>query len=89
MAEPLSGQEASRNRALACRAQDCAEALGVQERYPNYRVFRIEHAKEGLMKTGVRIKGTDTGPTMRSALAGSPDWFEPAPSQVHRWWPWK
>ena len=61
----------------------------VKERYPNDRVFHYDQAKEALMKTGVRIKGTATGPTMRAALKGSPNRFEPAPSGVRGWWRWK
>jgi hypothetical protein len=61
----------------------------VRERYPNDRVFHYEQAKEALMKTGVRINGSATGPTMRKALAGSPDRFEPVTSHGRGWWRWK
>jgi hypothetical protein len=74
---------------LSGRALSDAVYAFVQERYPNARVFHYEQAKELLMKTGVRIKGTATGPTMRAALAGSPDRFEPATSHGRGWWRWK
>ena len=60
----------------------------VQERYKGDRVFHYETAKEALLKTGVRIKGRATGPTMRAALVGSPDRFEPVPGR-RGWWRWK
>ena len=61
----------------------------VQAQYPSDHVFHYEVAKEALMKTGVRIKGRATGPTMRAALVGSPDRFEPYPARGRGWWRWK
>ena len=55
---------------LSGRALSDAIYAFVQERYPNDRVFHYEQVKEAHIKTGVRIKGTATGPTMRAALAG-------------------
>ena len=74
---------------LSGRALSDAVHAFVQERYPKDRVFHYEQAKEALMKTGVRIKGTATGPTMRKALVGSPDRFEIATSHGRGWWRWK
>ena len=61
----------------------------VQSRYTTDRGFHYEIAKDAMLKTGVRIKGSATGPTMRSALVGSPDRFEPMPSRGRGWWRWK
>jgi hypothetical protein len=61
----------------------------VQERYATDRVFHYETAKEQLLATGVRIKGRATGPTMRKALVGSPEKFEPYPARGRGWWRWK
>lgn len=61
----------------------------VRELYTKDRAFHYETAKEALLRTGIRIKGRATGPTMRAALVGSPDRFEPMPARGRGWWRWK
>ncbi len=74
---------------LSGRALSDAIYPFVQERYPSDRVFHYETAKEALLKTGVRIKGRATGPTMRKALVGSSDRFELYPARGRGYWRWK
>ena len=57
----------------------------VVERYPN-REFHYEKARLELVKSGVAVKGT--GSTMRGALVGSPDRFEPVIGK-RGYWRWK
>lgn len=57
----------------------------VQRRYPNERNFHYETAKEQMLKDGVGIKGPVTGRTMRSALVGAKDRFEPLGRGMWRW----
>ncbi len=61
----------------------------VREKYAADRVFHYELAKEAMLRSGVRIKGRATGPTMRAALVGSPDRFEPYPARGRGFWRWK
>jgi hypothetical protein len=72
---------------LSGRALSDAIYPFVQQRYTTDRVFHYETAKEAMLKSGVRIKGSATGPTMRKALAGSPDRFEPTGRRGY--WRWK
>ena len=57
----------------------------VVERYPNCE-FHYEKARLELIKSGVAVKGT--GSTMRGALVGSPDRFEPVVGK-RGYWRWK
>ncbi len=70
---------------LSGRALGDAIYAHVQQRYPNDRTFHYEVAKEQMLKAGIRIKGPVTGRTMRSALVGSKDRFEPLGRGMWRW----
>lgn len=74
---------------LSGRALSDAIYAFVQGLYVSDRTFHYEVAKEAMLRSGIRIKGRATGPTMRKALAGSPDRFELVPSRGRGYWRWK
>ena len=70
---------------LSGRALSDAILVHVHGAYSRDRVFHYEVAKEQMLAKGVRIRGPVTGRTMRSALVGSPDRFEPVGRGTWRW----